>query len=384
VSREPVRFIHASDLQLGMTRTFLDDDAQARYAQARVDTLLSIGRLAKDERAEFVVIAGDVFDSNRVKPRTVGRALEAVAGIEVPVYLLPGNHDPLDAASVYISPTFQRSVPPNVVLLDTAQPREVRPDVEVLGAPWTTRRPLQDLVGETYESLEHQPAKVRIVVGHGAVDSLIDFDNPAVIRLEGAERAIQDGRVQYIALGDRHSTTEVGTSHRIWYSGSPEPTAHDEVDAGNVLAVELDDDRCDVTAHLVGTWRFVSADFEVDEVGGLEELVSLLHSLPSKDRTVVRLTLRGVLSLSRYLELESVLTTSREVFGSIEEWQPTSELIIRPDDDDFSDLGLSGFAKSAVEQLRSTALAGQGDAEVARDALALLVRLSRGQSLEPK
>ncbi len=30
-----VRFIHTADLQLGMTRRFLDEDAQARYAQAR-------------------------------------------------------------------------------------------------------------------------------------------------------------------------------------------------------------------------------------------------------------------------------------------------------------------------------------------------------------
>lgn len=382
-SRDTVRFIHTSDLQLGLTRNFLDDDAQARYSQARVDTLLAIGRLAEDERSEFVVIAGDVFESNRVRPRTVGRALEAMASIKIPVYLLPGNHDPLDAASVYTSPTFQRAVPPNVVLLDTTQPREIRPGVEVIGAPWTTKRPLRDLVGETCELLDHEPGKVRVIVGHGAVDSLMDFDDPAVIRLETAERAIQEGRVQYIALGDRHSTTDVGDSHRIWYSGSPEPTAHNETNAGNVLAVELGDDRCDVTSQAVGTWRFVTSDFELDEAGGLDELVDWLRSLASKDRSVVRLTLRGVISLSRYADLEAILTSSRDVLGSIEEWEPRSELIIRPDDDDFSDLGLSGFAKNAVERLRSAAVDGQPDADAARDALGLLVRLARGQSLDP-
>mgnify|MGYP003513362825 CR=1 FL=1 len=41
-----VRFIHTADLQLGMTRRFLDADAQARYAQARIDALVSIGALA--------------------------------------------------------------------------------------------------------------------------------------------------------------------------------------------------------------------------------------------------------------------------------------------------------------------------------------------------
>ena len=383
MNRDSVRFIHTSDLQLGMTRHFLDDEAQARFAQARVDTLVTIGRLAKNEGCDFVAIAGDVFESNRVRPRTVGRAIEAMASIDVPVFLLPGNHDPMDAASVYTSPTFSRAVPSNVIVLESAQAHEVRPGVEVIGAPWTSKRALRDLVGETCESLDQDPSKVRIVVGHGAVDSLMNFDNPAIIRLETIERAIEDGRVQYIALGDRHSTTQVGTSGRIWYSGSPEPTAHDEVNAGNALLVELRDGQCDVTPHAIGTWRFVTGVFELDESGALDELVEWLRSLPSKDRSVVRLTLRGVISLSRYADLEAVLATSRDVLGSIEEWEPTSELIIRPDDDDFSDLGLSGFARNAVGRLRGAAVSGQPDADTARDALALLVRLARGQSLDP-
>ena len=101
---QTVRFIHTADLQLGMTRYFLDADAQARYAQARIDALTSIGVMAAAEDAEFVVVAGDVFETNRVRPRTVGRALEAMATIPVRVFLLPGNHDPLDAATVYRSP----------------------------------------------------------------------------------------------------------------------------------------------------------------------------------------------------------------------------------------------------------------------------------------
>src|SRR5450759_4294442 len=141
-----VRFIHTADLQLGMTRRFLDDDAQARYAQARIDGLAAIGRMAAAEKAEFVVVAGDVFETNRVRPRTVGRALQAMASIPVPVFLLPGNHDPLDAATVYRSPTFLRSVPPNVLVLDSPDPVEVRVGVQVVGAPWTTKRPLCDLV----------------------------------------------------------------------------------------------------------------------------------------------------------------------------------------------------------------------------------------------
>lgn len=374
-----VRFIHTADLQLGMTRRFLDDDAQARFAQARIDGLSAIGRIAADERAEFVVVAGDVFETNRVRPRTVGRALQAMATIPVPVFLLPGNHDPLDAASVYRSPTFLRSVPPNVVVLQTPDPVDVRDGVQIVGAPWMTKRPLTDLVAAACDPLVADPTRVRILVGHGAVDYQGEFHDPATIRLAAAEAAIAADKVQYIALGDRHSTTAIGGTGRIWYAGTPEPTAHDETDAGNVLLVELRDGGCTVVPRPIATWRFVAETLELEAASGPDLLRDHLDQLPAKDRSIVRLTLLGVLSLTQYTRVQEIIEDAREVFGSIEEWEPSSRLLVRPDDDDFADLSLSGFAKNAVVRLRAVAASGSADAETARDALSLLVRLLHGQ-----
>jgi DNA repair exonuclease SbcCD nuclease subunit len=362
-----------------MTRRFLDDDAQARYAQARIDGLTAIGRMAAAENAEFVVVAGDVFETNRVRPRTVGRALQAMAAIPVPVFLLPGNHDPLDAASVFRSPTFARSVPPNVVVLDSSFPVDVRDGVQVVGAPWTTKRPLLDLVAAACDPLVADPACVRILVGHGAVDYMGEFHDPSTIRLAAAEAAIADGKVQYVALGDRHSTTQVGETGRIWYAGAPEPTAHDETDAGNVLLVALEDGQCTVTPRPIGTWRFVAETLELDAASGPESLLHRLDGLPAKNRSIVRLTLLGVLSLTQYTRLQEIIEEAREVFGSIEEWEPSSRLLVRPEDDDFADLGLSGFARNAVARLRTAAASAGPGAETARDALSLLVRLVHGR-----
>ena len=74
----------------------------------------AIGRVAREGGFAFVVVAGDVFESNQVDRKTVSRALEALATIPVPIYLLPGNHDALDAASVYRSPTFVQRKPEHV------------------------------------------------------------------------------------------------------------------------------------------------------------------------------------------------------------------------------------------------------------------------------
>ncbi len=86
-----MRFVHTADWQLGMTRYFLNGEAQPRYSAARRDVVAGIGTLAKDAGAEFVVVAGDVFEDNQLAPRDVSQSLEAMRAIGIPVYLLPGQ-----------------------------------------------------------------------------------------------------------------------------------------------------------------------------------------------------------------------------------------------------------------------------------------------------
>lgn len=374
-----VRFLHSADWQLGMTRHFLVPEAQARFSQARIDAIRSIGAVARRTGAAFVVVGGDVFETNQVDPRTVLRALEAIAEVPVPVLLLPGNHDPLDASSVYRSETFRERRPPNLVLLDDATPRPIVPGVEVVGAPWRSKRPLEDLVAAACAALEPAAGVARVLVGHGAVDTFIDIgDNVAAISVAAAEAALRDGRIAYLALGDRHSTTEVGASGRIWYAGAPEPTDYDEQDPGNILLVELADGRCTVTRERVGTWRFALHHAELDGAAGLAELEAWLRERPDKDRTIAKLALRGTIPLGASARLDALLEEQAHVFAAIEQWERHTELVVRPDDDDFADLAVGGFAHASLERLRAAAAGGGPDGEAATDALALLVRFLHG------
>ena len=98
-----IRFLHTSDWQLGMTRHLLTEGAQERYSQARFDAIRRMGQVARDEKCQFMLVCGDTFESNQVDRKTVARAMEALKSVPVPVFILPGNHDPLNPASVYRS-----------------------------------------------------------------------------------------------------------------------------------------------------------------------------------------------------------------------------------------------------------------------------------------
>jgi DNA repair exonuclease SbcCD nuclease subunit len=370
-----LKFLHTSDWHLGMRRHFLGDESGPRFQQARIDAIASLARLAWEHGCAFMLVAGDTLDSNQVDPRTLGRALQALREFPVPVYLIPGNHDAADASSMLCSPRFQEQCPPHVHVLAEPGATEVAPGVELVAVPWRTRRPLTDLVADACAHLQQGP--IRIVLAHGAVDTLSPDDgNPALVSVAAMEAALAAGRVHYVALGDRHTATAVGATGRIWYSGSPEPTQYDQEPAGTALVVSLERDACDVATLRTGSWRFMRLVHAFAGDDDVEALDRALTELPAKERTVVRLTLTGTLSLAGHARLEAVLAAQGHLFASLTRSDRRSELAVMPAESDFSQLQLTGFASQALDTLRVTAEQNGADAAAARDALALMVRLA--------
>jgi DNA repair exonuclease SbcCD nuclease subunit len=370
-----IRFLHSGDWQLGMTRSVLGDEAQARFAEARIAVVRRLGELARAQRCDFALVCGDVFESSQIERRTLVRALEAIASIPVPVHLLPGNHDPLDAASLYRSAAFRDAAPGHVHVLDDARPREVAPGVELVGAPWLSRRPARNPALDALDALG-PPGPLRILAAHGGVDVLTpDRRDASLLPLAPVEAAIEAERIHYAALGDRHSKTRVGATGRIWYAGAPEATDFDEREPGFALVVELDRAGARVEAHHVGTWRFARPPaVDLAGPGDLDALADRLTDFDAKERTALRLELRGALDLHGAARLDALLDRARDLFAGID--ARTSELRVAADAGEVADLALSGFAARAVDRLTAEADAETPDARIARDALALLVRLA--------
>ena len=371
-----VTFLHSADWQLGMVRHFLGSEAQARYDQARIDAIDRIVQVAGETSAAFVVVAGDVFDANQVDRQVVLRACEALRALSCPAYLLPGNHDCLEPGSVWSSRILTDALPEQVQVLTDGQPRRPVDGVEVVGFPWRTRRPLRDPMAELADLPPTVRGTLRIAVGHGQVDSMIpEVDESAPIRLAALRTCIDEQRAHFVALGDRHSTTQVDDSGRIWFAGTTEQTRPEETDPGNVLQVRLSEASCEVTPVPVGRWRLLSKVAELDGDESVRELANWLADQPDKARTVLRLGVRGTLSVSGFTELEMLLDSNQELYAAIQRWERHWHVGLRPDEEELQMLELGGPARGALEELRVAS--GTGD-EVAADALVLLHRLATG------
>jgi hypothetical protein len=121
-----------------------------------------------------------------------------------------------------------------------------------------------------------------------------------------------------------------------------------------------------------GNWP-MSSDQDID---ALEEWLS---GVEAKERTVVKLSLVGQVSVAQKARLDDLLEHQADLFGAIETWERQSDLVVIPDETDVDHFGLSGFASDALSELRSMAEEGES-APAARDALALLYRLVEARS----
>ncbi len=200
-----------------------------------------------------------------------------------------------------------------------------------------------------------------------------DQGRPEIINLTNVEASIEAGCIHYLALGDRHSVTEVGRTGRVWFSGAPVATDFAEDQPNQALLVELSANRCDVQALQVGGWTFIAEHFDLNGPADLERFQQWLQGLPNKERTIVKVSFAGSINLSTAAQLDQLLDTQADLFASLRKRERLTDISIVPDELDHDSVTLTGYARSAWEELVS---AGAEDVE-ALAALRLFYRLSQ-------
>jgi hypothetical protein len=311
-------FLHTADWQLGKPFSRVADAEQrARLKQQRLDSVRRIGDVVRARGAEFVVVAGDLFDSNRPTPATVSAACDAIAAIGVPVYVIPGNHDHGGPECVWDQPHFRgecRERAANLHVLLDEMP--VATDGAILlPCPLHRRHTSSDpcrWIGDLdFATLDDRP---RIVVAHG---STVDFSGETDDEdLSGQPNFIDLARLpmdelDYVALGDWHGFVHAGG--KAWYAGSHETDRFPRPGqlTGRVACVTATRGGAPVVEalpHGRTLWLAHAQTFSDD--GGPELLDRTLSSLTSghgPQQSLLDLTLGGSLGLAAHARLDALL-----------------------------------------------------------------------------
>ena len=371
-----VSFIHTADWQIGKVFGTIGADAAVLLKAQRIKTVQRIAELATERRVDAVLVAGDVFENNLVSNETIYALVHAMEGFKSPWILIPGNHDPGVAESVW-----QRmqalGCPDNVRIALEPQLITLADDrLAVLPAALRRKHEIEDLTA-AWDAIDTPAGAVRVGLAHGSVEGLLPGGGDAVnpIALDRAARA----RLDYLALGDWHGTYKI--SERTWYSGTPEPDRFRNNDAGNVLRVTVAApgatplvEPLHVARHL---WAAIEATLNHSEdLAALEaQLNGLVEPL---DQHIVLLTITGAVDFSTRDKLDRLLTKWRGRLTWLGD--DCSSLVALPTDADLDRIDSAGFVRSAMERLRSIhANANDPSRELAIEALRLLYQIHTAQ-----
>jgi DNA repair exonuclease SbcCD nuclease subunit len=367
-----MRFVHAADIHLGKPFGNFDEDTRAPMRAARLDVLTSIGALAVDRGADFVVIAGDTFDAEAPPSRLVKRALDAIAAFPDLIWVwLPGNHDSLAAVDLW--ERLERDKPDNVILATSPRAIEIGTDVVILPAPPSVRAPGYDLT-EWMDTAE-TGIRMRIGLAHGGVTDFGSEDGGlATIPPDRAETSNLD----YLALGDWHGQMRV--TSRTWYAGAPEADGFKGHAAAGVLLVEIDGQGDTPRVEQVPLGRYAWHRIEVGFFPGNDPVAVLEEALPKDDRSfaLVRFFGTGRLGLS---ELAALQTACRNITDDFHFFEANLMKVgVEQNPDDLNLIAETGALRVAAQSIfEVTSVEGrtEDDARIARMALSHLFHLAQ-------
>ena len=217
-----MKIFHTSDLHIGspLTARLSPDKAKERKGEL----IMTFSRMVDEavyQRARLFIIAGDLFDSERITKTAAERVLSIIERAESVDFLyLPGNHekDALVASGI--------SLPKNL---------------HTFGDDWTyyeyeyvTVAGRSEITPNMFDNLSLDYAKTNLLVLHGALT-----DGKSGGECIGM-RDTRGKSIDYIALGHYHSysATQLDDGGVAVYSGTPEGRGFDEAGDKGYVVIE--------------------------------------------------------------------------------------------------------------------------------------------------
>ena len=298
-----LKLLHTADWHLGRRFPSFDEADRLPLMRARLDAVRRILDLAEQYTVDAVLVAGDVFDDPSPDAQWwqgLCTCLEGREWNERPLILLPGNHDPLTAKSIWAEDSpLRAAVPEWAHVVERPNQEFVLGENAVLYAsPCTSQAGSADLAMRL-PAREPGDERIRVGMVHGRTFEAEGYQTNFPISPEAASERGFD----YLALGDLHAWKIVRGTPPTVYPGSPEPTAFGEPDSGDCAVVFFRRRNRVATIRPVRVGRWTWRQEIVRDLAALRGL----RDGRDLSQTVLRLTVDMKVPLAEYEEARRLL-----------------------------------------------------------------------------
>ena len=201
------RVLHMADLHLGQMvslKQFCELQRKILY-------------LCSSEAIDLVLIAGDIFENNRINDEFIMETIDILMNLGSPVVILPGNHDCFEGNSPFLRTNMWKKVNNHLHVLNSNGGQDICiGSLHIWGKPVLVHdennRPLEN-ISDPIDGMWD------VAIAHGHVHKGPD---PCIYSSIITPKEIFSSNYDYIALGHWHRNCDVSCGNtKAYYSGSP-------------------------------------------------------------------------------------------------------------------------------------------------------------------
>lgn len=280
-----IKFVHTGDIHLGLqfnSVSFNRDTAHYRRAELW-STFKRIVDYSQDEDMDFLLIAGDLFESkyftlgDMMRLRDIFKAAE-----DVNIVIAAGNHDYLGGNSLYKKVEWSD----NVHIFQAGGISKIdfpELDTVIFGYSWDRVEIRNHQLFDDYDFDDGM--KNRILLIHGDIGSNSNYLPLNLDRLKQLD-------LDYIGLGHIHKP-EIFTN-KIAYCGSPEPLDFGELGERGFIQGHIQDGETEVEFIPFSKREFLHKTIQINENMSFQDIYELIRNVDgNKALDYYRIELNG-------------------------------------------------------------------------------------------
>lgn len=335
-------FLHAADFHLDSPFHALPPDQAAERRQEQRQLLTRLADAARQSQADLIFLAGDLFDSQRVRPETIQALYQVLEELEAEVFLSPGNHDPYTKVSPYHKFTW----PSHVHFFTTPTPQRVElPQLGavVYGGAFTASYRMDSPLAGLHAQEEGLAA---FGCFHGDPASAHSRYGPI------PQKEIAASGLDYLALGHLHTASGLLRAGKTWYAwpGCPEGRGFDETGDKGVYLGQWEAGRVKLEFLPLARRRYLTPQIDITGRDPADALEAYIRTARPED--ILCITLTGQRDPEAEPDLTALTALASSYFYSASLYDNTclsQSIWARRDEDTLTGLFLRAMAQRLQE-----------------------------------
>jgi len=316
-----IRIVHTADNHLGLPFKQYPPAVAGRLSEERFAALGRLVALANDRGAHFFVVAGDLFDSTRVKKEDVDKAAAMLRGFDgTAVIVVPGNHDHYTNSETEVWKRFRKATDADAHIDLLVEWAVKSYDVEGQGVhffpcPCPSKTGAEPTIGWVADAAGRHAPGLKIGIAHGNVTGLGLDAEGKYFTMEPA--ALESAGVATWLLGHIHvpfPTSASGERSPYFMAGTHTPDSLRCRHAGSAWSIECEGDQVTRYERLApGKIAFQRLEPELRSADDVAGLVRVCEALDAGS-TVLDLQFSGRLSATERTQLMTEIERLRPTF----------------------------------------------------------------------